>query len=179
MRSYYVNIPKMINQLFPYYLGGRRLIIFTQAICHPLVDLAETFRDWATESRIEASMTSQIIMFEWFLNKQFGKYLLDSTNVISIHDNSMGGVPIYPEAFVTTDDLVVYEEGETIVPGKPTKAFYYESGTDQIQTATYSFVVNCPPINTALIAQEDLKIKIAYFVDRYKLAGKKYIITFN
>ena len=56
---YRINFDKTINQLVPYYLGGRRLILYLQALIRPLQQANESFVEYAKETRIEAAMTSQ------------------------------------------------------------------------------------------------------------------------
>lgn len=36
MRSYKIDTDKMVNQLVPHYLGGRRLVLFLQSLLAPL-----------------------------------------------------------------------------------------------------------------------------------------------
>ena len=36
MRNYRINTDRLVNQLVPHYLGGRKLILFLQAILQPL-----------------------------------------------------------------------------------------------------------------------------------------------
>lgn len=66
MRSYKIDTDKMVNQLVPHYLGGRRLVLFLQSLLAPLKSLGAIWEDWATNKRIEAAMTSQVIMLEYF-----------------------------------------------------------------------------------------------------------------
>ena len=54
MRSYRINTDRMVNQLVPHYLGGRKLILFLQAILQPLNSLNVKWKEWADEKRIEA-----------------------------------------------------------------------------------------------------------------------------
>lgn len=94
---YFINFDKTINQLVPYYLGGRKLILYLQALMSPLRKLNDGFVEYAKETRIEASMTSQIFKFEWYLNRKFSKYFLNG-GVISIKNSEGLGVPIYNES---------------------------------------------------------------------------------
>ena len=71
-----INFDKLVNQLTPHYLGGRKYVLWLQSLCHPLKSLNDAFKEWAVEKRIEASMTSQTIMLEWFLNHKFNKYFI-------------------------------------------------------------------------------------------------------
>ena len=91
---YYINFDKTINQLTPAYIGGRKLILFMKSLAHPLRALNDAFVEWAKETRIEASMTSQIFKFEWYLNRKFSKYFVNQSNRIAITNVVPTGVPI-------------------------------------------------------------------------------------
>lgn len=93
MRSYRINTDRIVNQLVPHYLGGRKLILFLQAILQPLNSLNIKWKEWADEKRIEAAMTSQVIMMEYFLNHKFRKYFLNTSEHIVISDGAINGVP--------------------------------------------------------------------------------------
>ena len=95
MRSYRINTDRLVNQLVPHYLGGRKLILFLQAILQPLNSLNIKWKEWADEKRIEAAMTSQVIMMEYFLNHKFRKYFLDTSEHIVISDGAINGIKIY------------------------------------------------------------------------------------
>ena len=121
MRSYRINTDRIVNQLVPHYLGGRKLILFLQAILQPLNSLNIKWKEWADEKRIEAAMTSQVIMMEYFLNHKFRKYFLDTSEHIVISDGAINGVPIYWEdANKNICEFPLYNEGEIEVSGHPT-----------------------------------------------------------
>ena len=54
---------KLVNRLVPYYLSGRKYILFLQSLVRPLHPLSEKFRAFALEKHIEARMTSQMMYF--------------------------------------------------------------------------------------------------------------------
>jgi len=49
---------------------------------------------------------------------------------------------------------------------------------EKMPTSDVSFVVSCPAINTKAISQEELTAMITYYVDRYRIAGKKFKVTY-
>ena len=91
---YYINFDKTVNQLVPYYIGGRKLILYLQALLHPLRKLNDDFIAYAKETRIEAAMTSQIFKFEWYLNRKFKQYFIHGGK-ITIKNSEVLGTPIY------------------------------------------------------------------------------------
>lgn len=173
---YYINFDKTINQFVPHYLGGRKLILLLQAFMHPLRAVNDSFVDWAKETRIEASMTSQIFKFEWFLNYKFKKYFADDKGRISIQNGVKLGVPIYHQNadMATSDNMVLYHASEGARLAEP--LFYADEQTDE---SSVSFTVFSPPIDTTLITREAYIAKLSYYIDKYRLANKTYNIKFN
>ncbi len=173
---YYINFDKTINQLVPYYLGGRKLILFLQSLIYPLRSVNDSFVEWAKETRIEASMTSQVFKFEWFLNRKFKKYFLYDNEKISIKNGKKLGVAIYHQSanIAESDNMVVYHESEGKRTGNP--LFYANEKTDE---SIVSFTVFTPQINTSLVTHEAYLAMMSYYIDKYRLAGKTYNIKFN
>lgn len=93
------NLPtdRLVNQLVPHFLNGRKYILFLQSLVYPLQVLNERFTDFTKEKHIEARMTSQVMWFEWYLNYKFRKYLADAHDGIYIKESSLIGVDIYHE----------------------------------------------------------------------------------
>jgi len=173
---YSINFDKTVNQLVPHYLGGRKLILFLQSLMKPLQAINDAFIDYAKETRIESAMTSQKIMFEWFLNRKFQQFFLDG-GLITITNGERIGSPIYYENadISKSDNMLLYEESEN--KGTDNTALYHSNEkTDQ---NSFSFVVSSPSINTNLISQEQYEAMLSYWVDRYRLSGKTYKIKFN
>lgn len=173
MRKYDFSIAKTVNRLMPHYLGGRKLILFLQGILYPLQPLQDKFATWAYEKRMEAAMTSQIILFTYFLNYKFRKYFVDKTQSISIDDGDINGLPMYWEIAGYPDNPVLRYEDELVGTEERAVLHYYG---EQSETSSVSFVVRCPEIDTNIISLEEMRNMVAFWVARYKLAGKKFKI---
>lgn len=173
---YYINFDKTINQFVPHYIGGRKLILLLQSLMSPLQTVNDSFVEWAKETRIEASMTSQIFKFEWFLNRKFKKYFLNGEGQISIKNGEKLGVAIYHQSadIAETDNMVLYQESEGAITGEP--LFYADEKTDE---SSVSFTVFTPQIDEKLITCEAYLAMMSYYIDKYRLAGKTYNIKFN
>ena len=174
---YVINFDKTINQFVPHYLGGRKLILYLQALMKPIQQLNDKFSEWAKETRIEASMTSQIFKVEWFLDRKMRKYFNDPNLSIYIENASTHGLPIYHQNanIPGADNLLLRIEGEN---STDTAVLSYE-GENTIQDST-SFVVYAPEANTELISEKEYKAMLSYWVDRYRIATKTYnIILYN
>lgn len=171
---YVINFNKTINQLIPYYLGGRKLILYLQALMKPLQLLNDAFAEYAKETRIEVSMTSQIIMFEWYLNRKLSKYFLNDGS-ISVKNGERIGTPIYNESadVSMSDNMLLYMEQE-----KQSNLALYHSN-ESTDKNTFSFVVSSPAINTAYITTENYIAMLTYYIDKYRISGKSYKIKIN
>ena len=172
---YAINFDKMANNLIPHYIGSRKLVLYIQALISPLQNISNEFCLFAKEKRIEASMTSQTIMLEWYLNRQFKKYFLDSSSGIFISDGIRPGVPIYNESadVLQADNVVLKTEGESA----ENVAFYMKN--EKFPSKAYSFIVNTPSINTEIIAESEYLSMLSHTIEKYKISGKTYIIQFN
>lgn len=189
---YKINFDKVINQLIPYYLGGRRLILFLQSCMKPLQRVNNAFVAYAKETRIEASMTSQIFKLEWFLNRKFKKYFEDPSALIVIKNGEKLGQAMYNESasdINNADQFKLWKQtGET---KSHTDIPLYHSNEKTV-SSSHSFLVCVPklweqkdsagkPTGQLIdgISVNQFKKMLAYWVDKYKLAGKTYQIIIN
>jgi len=70
-RDYSVNIEKQINRLLPYYLRGRKMMLFLHAISSPLQFFNTgdgEFNKWAHRKLLDLSMCAQRMRLVWYLN---------------------------------------------------------------------------------------------------------------
>ena len=172
---YYINFDKTINQLVPYYLGGRKLILYLQALLSPLREINDRFVEYAKETRIEVAMTSQIFKFEWYLNRKFKKYFVGAGS-ISIKNHDVIGTPIYKESanIADSDNMLVFKAAETGV----NHLVLYRSD-EQTDESSVSFIVTTPKIDTRLISEQKYIAMLKYVIDKYRLANKTYIIKYE
>lgn len=172
---YKINFDKTINQLAPHYLSGRRFILYLQAIMAPLQKVNDAFASWAQETRIEASMSSQVIHFEWFLNRRYCKYFVDKSEKIIIAEVVRPGVYLYSEDADVAARLhmVLKHESE----GGEGPVLYHKS--EQLVATDCSFIVSSPRIDTNIITEQEYVSMLKHTINRYRLSGKTYTIQFN
>lgn len=188
---YAINFDKTINQLVPYYLGGRRLILYLQSCVKPLQAINDAFVAYAKETRIEASMTSQIFKLEWFLNRKFKKYFESPSALITIKNGEKLGVAVYNESAsdISSDDQLKLwkQEGEANAENVP---FYHSD--ELTEGSSHSFLVCVPklyelkdkygnPTGQLIdgITETQFRAMLSYWIDKYRLAGKSYKIIIN
>lgn len=180
---YRINFDKLVNRLVPYYLGGRKLILYLQSCVQPLQAVNESFSQWAKETRIEAAMTSQIFKFEWFLNRKFRVFFDDPNAAISLRTGTLNGTAIFHQNAVgipDEDQFLLYfqsEDGEVV-----RNTVLFLEGEETENTAT-SFVVVVPKLKKGSdgrlidgLTEEDFYFRLKYWIDRYRLATKTYQI---
>lgn len=189
---YKINFDKTINQLIPYYLGGRRLILFLQSCMKPLQKVNDAFITYAKETRIEAAMTSQIFKLEWFLNRKFKKYFDNPSALIAIKNGEKLGQAMYNESasgISEADQFKLWKQtGETT---EHTDIALYH-GNERTEGSSHSFLVCVPklwekkdsfgqPTGQLVdgISVSQFQKMLAYWIDKYKLAGKTYKIIIN
>lgn len=189
---YYIDFDRLVNQLVPHYLGGRKLILYLQSCVKPLQLINDIFVTYAKETLIEATMTSQVFRFEWFLNRKFRQYFLNPNESITIRYGGNLGIPVFYQSANDIEDkyqLKLWQEDEEL-PSNPHPAFYFEN--ESANGSGSSFVVYVPQLWEELddegnptgilrdrITKEQFISMLSYWINRYRLAGKTYQIIIN
>ena len=170
---YAINFNKLVNRLVPHYMGGRNVILYLQALIKPLQDINDQFAEYAKETRIETSMTSQIFKFEWFLNRKFNKYFADGGQIVIQNSEHLGTPIYYGNASISlSEHMVMYyatENGETTT-------LYHQNET--VNTSNVSFVVVSPAVDNSKITIEQYEKMLKYYIDKYRIFGKTYTIKY-
>lgn len=169
---YKLPIDKLVNQLVPHYLGGRKYILFIQSLVYPLKIINDRFIDFAKERHIEARMTSQVMYFEWYLNHKFGKYFADKNDRIYIQDSQIIGIDLYRESSKYGKPFVIWKDMKeselTDDPLEKPREFYFI--TEEKAINKVSFMVCVPRIQG--ISQKEFVYMLSSVINTYKIAGK-------
>jgi hypothetical protein len=168
---------RLINCLTPHYLSGRKYILFLQSLVYPLQTLNERFVDFAGEKQIEARMTSQVMYFEWYLNRKFKKYLANPEEAVYISESTGIGVDIYHENAQNSKPFTLWFENERIAAVRPEenpREFYLLSEEKAINRVSFRICV--PEIN---ISEKEFVHMLSHVVNTYRIAGKTYLIKIN
>lgn len=169
---------KLVNRLVPYYLSGRKYILFLQSLVWPLHALSEKFRAFALEKHIEARMTSQMMYFEWYLNHKFVRYLKYSGERIVITESDSLGVDIYHEDSTYGKPFTLWlnleEVPPVLKPEEKPREFHYLAEEKAINKV--SFMVLVPEIN---IPEKEFVYMLSFVINTYKVAGKTYLIKID
>lgn len=175
---YMLPVDRLVNQLIPHYLSGRKLILLVQSLLHPLVVINKEFEEFAKTKQIEARMTSQIIYFEWFLSRKFRPYFRDSKEGIIIQESESKAIEIWHEEAENSKPYTIWYEGEQIPTGTSPeylpKPFYHKAEEKLINQV--SFIVLVPEIT---INQQEFVYMLKHTINTYKIAGKTYLIKIS
>lgn len=178
MRSYTINTDRVINELVPHYIGGRKLILFLQSCMQPLKTINKEFSLMASQKILDANMTSQVILFENYLTNKYNKYFSDVSQKITISEGQVTGTLMYSKDSEHSDKTItLYEEGETPTTGHSTASFRLQNENSIVNAI--NFVVVCPKINNDLISNDEVISMITYDVNRYRVSGRKFNIVIN
>lgn len=88
VEGYSIDNARTICETVPFYVRGRRLLLFLQSVAHPLKSVHEQFKKWALERNIEASITSQILPMQWYLTYKFKDRFINAGDSFRIIDNT-------------------------------------------------------------------------------------------
>lgn len=168
---------RLINQLVPHFLPGRKFILFLQSLVWPLKTINDRFVAFAKEKRIEAAMTSQVFYFEWYLNRKFGKHLTDPSQKIFIYESTPIGVDLYFEDAQYSKPFTVWFEGEQVIAAEESEKPRLMHLMDEEKAVNkVSFMVCVSEIN---IPEHEFVYMLSHVVNTYKIAGKTYLIKIN
>ena len=178
MSRYSINFDRLMNMLIPYYLRNRQYVLFMQSLIYPLQIKNEEFINFAKEKKIEASMTSQVILFTWYLNHKYNQYFVDPTDSVIIEDSIDIGVPVYRHKDPNQIPYTIWNVADNWDSVKDTNeeppVFFYKQ--ENITINKTSFSVSVPAIN---IPQEDFVPMIANTIKMYRIAGKTFQIKIS
>lgn len=169
---------KLVNRLVPYYLSGRKYILFLQSLICPLYSLSEKFRAFALEKHIEARMTSQMMYFEWYLNYKFSYCLKHAGQRITISEAVSLGADIYHEDAQQARPYTVWYNLEEVTaaigPEEHPRELYFI--TEEKSINKVSFRVLVPEIS---LPEKEFVYMLSFVINTYKVAGKTYLIKID
>ena len=174
---YRLPIDRLINQIVPHYLPGRRFILFLQSLVYPLQTLNDRFVLFARSKQIEARMTSQVLYFEWYLNHKFGQYLADPAERIFISESVPIGVPLYNQGASYSKPFTLWYEAEQVAAtndDERPQVMYLTAEEKAINKV--SFMVCVPEIS---IPEHEFVYMLSHVVNTYKVAGKTFLIKID
>ena len=87
---YKIDNAKLICRLLPFFVRGRKMILFLEAAASPLVSLHNKFLSWAYETIVDVHATFQEQLFVWYLNHKFRKHFIDDNDSFYVSQSQEG-----------------------------------------------------------------------------------------
>ena len=75
---------KIISRLLPFWLKGKKAILFLSAILNPLKAVHNNFRAWALEHFIIAHITAQKQSLEWYLTYRLKEHFVHEDDMFEV-----------------------------------------------------------------------------------------------
>lgn len=170
MKSYRINTDRLVNIFTPLFIRGENHVKFVQALLRPFQTLNDNFVLEAQDRKIQANMTSQVLLFEWYLNYKF-EHLFDvpTDKIRIVHTQDLSSSLFY-EAESSPEEFILFNEAEA--SGVDPILFIENETTVRL---TESFWLSVPK-NKSSITEEDYTNGIKVEIEKYRLAGKTYAI---
>lgn len=160
MTNYSLNILQLIGRLIPAHLRTASMWAWMYALAYPLEYLYDLLIAFVSKTNLEASITGQVIYLEHILNHVF-----DAVNErIYISDGDGLGETYHYFESEEVEGVYLYNEAES----DPSPTYYYNQAENNASDT--DFIVNVPSV---LVYDSVL---MNYYINRYRLAGKRYEI---
>jgi len=177
MDRYRLFTDKLANMLVPVFIRGRSHVLWIQSLISPLNTINNEFQAFRVEKAIEASATSQVKYFEWYLDRRFSRYFLDSDNHIKIVHYVDLGVPIFNDGEIGEIENYIWDESEEAdwlagPADEMPKPIYFEH--ESLTQIGANFKVVVPELN---IPFADLSKMMSAEINKYVLGGRTYTIS--
>jgi len=172
--KYQIDNARAICRLLPFWIRGRRMILFLEAVSHPLKKVHDAFKEWAYERLIDATITSQQISLVWFLNHRLRKYFINQGDSFRITSDAFSEGEIvynFSENFLTGNHYA-YDYGEEVEPA--TENMLLKNFNEGV-TYNADIIIIAPDIvETEEYGKENYKNEIRRYIDSYITVPDKY-----
>lgn len=149
----------LMEMLLPPLIRQQFIIAFLSAVFKPLDTLQAEFYTYYSDKKYELTWNSQVIMLEHLLNDQFDNI----DRGIYIEDAEQTPNKFWFNVMDANEETYLFNDAESEDP-------YYLNNTSEYDTDV-DFIVNVP---TGVVFSSDL---MKYFIDKYRCAGKRYLIV--
>lgn len=172
--KYQIDNARAICRLLPFWIRGRKTILFLEAVAHPLKSVHDTFKEWAYERLIDAAITSQQLSLVWYLNHRLRKHFINPNDSFRITSDAF------------SEGEIVYNFSEALLAGNH-YAYNYgeeiEDATENMLLKNYDegieynadIVIIAPNIiENQDYTESNYKNEIRRYVDAYITVPDKY-----
>jgi len=177
---YKISNSKIISRLLPFYMRGRKMYLFLEAVASPLINLHKSFLEWAYDMILRTKITSQTDVLIWYLNYKFNSHFYSANDSFAIDqeieiENLMAfnyrEIAFFKMVGVKIFDNDEVEDEHDI--SKPTRDFSKRNQTNVI-------TIHAPKLKVdASYSEEQYAAEIMAIIDYYKTSFRKYVIEIN
>lgn len=152
IERYKIDNPTVIGKLLPFFIRGRKVTLFLEAIASPLVYVHNQFVSWAEERMYETRVTSQKQILLWYLTHRFRQYFINKDEKFTI-------------AFANSNK-------------DDTKEYPYDINLWMYGYEFEGWIIFKSPriLETSQYTIEQYKMDVSAIIHRYKVCSFKFII---
>lgn len=172
--KYQIDNARAICRLLPFWIRGRKMILFLEAISHPLEKIHDAFKEWAYERLIDAAITSQQLSLVWFLNHRLRKHFVNQGDSFRITSDafSEGEIVYNFSENLLAGNHYAYDYGEEVEPA--TENMLLKNFNEGV-TYNADIIIIAPDIVEAEgYGKENYKNEIRRYIDSYITVPDKY-----
>lgn len=171
IEKYSINNETVVARLLPWFMRGKRLYVFLLGISQPIVSVYLAWKEWVYRMILDAVLTTQPIVLNWYLNEKYGKHILEQGKRFYIGPCLNEYCTIYnfdednPEDF---DDFFynIDENNDSV--------FISDHGSIDILNTDYTFYIYYPTLRLDNDGRDRLFREITKKIDSYKTRRIKY-----
>jgi hypothetical protein len=164
MINLYLNFKEVFQYLIPAPIRGVRFVAWLGAMFGPLQSLNVLLFDKGAQIRYDLRFTGQVVSLEHLLNDQF-----DNTLRRIYIDDPSGQQILTPYVFNKVEaqpPLNLFNKAD----GKPIFEQIVLRNKVELLGTTDDFIVHVPTV----IFSSAIESQMRFFIDRYRIAGKRY-----
>lgn len=177
---YKISNSKIICRILPFYMRGRKMILFLEAVASPLINLHKEFLTWAYKMVLKTKITSQTDVIIWYLNYLFNSHFYNHADSFTIEqdaeiENLMAfnyrEIALYKMVGVQIFDTE--EEQISQVVSRPTRDF-----NDRLNSNVIT--IHAPKLKSdPNYTNMNYVTEIMEVINEYKTSFRKYVIEIN
>lgn len=174
--KYKVDLSATIGKVLPFYMRGRKVSLFLEAILKPIEMLHEAWVRWSEERIIDTSMTSQPLAIAWYLKHKLYDHLINKSDEFLVKNG------------IDSPTSILFTESESFKSDEYSQHVYCMDENMEVLTMTVmtkveviddniNFAIIAPEVKeTSMYDEDDYKHEITRLVNNYNTSFKTYQI---
>lgn len=180
---YSANSKTLLGELTPFFLRGKKFLRFMAAICAPLDNVNETFKQWCKEKLVDAATTSQIIVLKWSMREKLKQYFLNENDGFQFYTY---GREEYTTIYENQSEQSLHSNDAQIYMPESVSDSTMPKGTEsviirdksELRSESNDLTIIAPAHNSK-ISDEDYLMKIKQCFEPYLAYDMEYQVQIN